>query len=154
MTYEVREDGVYVDDVRVYAQYQAGYLLFMGRADNEATANAIAKAVGLFVEVATEQGVTKLVTHKNISWVTEKDGIPKPILVPAVLNEEGEVVTPAQYDPRFHFNFRLNPVAIAGGEWEAWAKDWSLDGEDAEPNKNEIAKKRVGIELIDRDWET
>lgn len=147
MTCEVLEDGVYVDGTRINGRYEAGYLAFAGRAPTEAKAIEEGLKVGLFVEIDDGEGGTRIVPHHNVVFVRE---VPRPVLVEAETDDEGNITTPAQLDPRFHFNFWLKPAAVAGGAWEAWAKAWSLAGEDVQNvNKTEEAKELSEIELID-----
>lgn len=145
MTYEVREDGVYVDGTRIYARMEGGYLFCMVRARDEATFWAVGSTVGL--TVVNDAGET--VPHHNITLVTEKDGVPRPALVPAV-EVDGVITTPPVFDSRFHANFWLNPDAVAGGAWETWGKQWTLNGQDVlVKNADENAKAMNNVELID-----
>jgi len=87
-----------------------------------------------------------------------KDGIPiegasidviGPVTVtPAVIDENGAEITPADIDNRYHVNLRLGPET----NWFPIAYAWMTNGnDDAEPNKDEETRTLARVSLIDPD---
>jgi len=162
MSYEQREDGLYVNDERVYANLSGGMLHIMLRALSKDVFDSQALMVGMFVysnegsdavlDIETGEVIQEavppsgpLVPAKGIT-VTE---IGTHVLVPAVYDDEGNEVTPAVVDDRYHVNAWLSPETTARGEWINWIEQWMANGTLAEQNKSEVALKYQGIELID-----
>jgi hypothetical protein len=70
-------------------------------------------------------------------------------LVPAVYDEDGNEVSPATVDPRYHVNAWLAPWLVERGLWEQWALTWTQNGQPGTPNHAEESVVYEGIELID-----
>ena len=130
---EQREDGLYVDGVKVFVRLSAGMLHCMVRAVDEKTFWVQAQAV-MLVEDDPDRG---LVARKGITV--------QPL--GPLYDTSGE--TPVLVDSRFHANFWLGPDWVERGDWAEWAWAWSVLGSDADANKDETAKAYNGIELID-----
>jgi len=79
------------------------------------------------------------------------------VLTPAVLDDEGNEVTPAVMDNRFHLNMRIaEPLLSKADEngyplWQKTALFWMTYGQPVEPNNQERAKVVSGVEMIDPD---
>lgn len=151
-----------VDGVRVYAAMDRGNLWCMVRTPDKATFDAQALAVGLKVYTNPAQpAVIDPETQEVITPAVEASGPLIPahgvtiteigdlVLVPAVLDAEGNVTTPAVTDGRFHANFWLNSELVARGLWKQWAVAWTLNGYTVAANNQEQGIAFQGIELID-----
>ena len=142
MAYELREDGtVWVDGVRVFVAFDRGSLWAMIRCTDKATFDAAALSVGL--RYLNDEG--QVVTPRGTT-VAELGPY---VLTHAVLDANGNETTPAVLDSRYHVNFWLSPDAMARGNWETWAVQWTTLGTDAPANNQEVAKALNGVELID-----
>ena len=80
------------------------------------------------------------------------------VITPAVMDEDGNVTTPAVMDTRHHVNFRMGEPAISRTdsygvlEWEKWAMAWTMGGtDDTQVNNAEQGKVMLGVSLIDPD---
>ena len=79
------------------------------------------------------------------------------VITPAVMDEEGNVVTEAVMDTRHHVNFRMGEPAISrtdadGLLWHKWAIYWTMQGaDDTQINNAEQGKVMLGVSLIDPD---
>ena len=141
MTYEIKPDGVYVDDIRVFVAFDRGCLACMVRAPSKAVFDAMALQVKLRFEDAEGN-----IRTPRTTTITE---LPPITLTPVTYDAEGNELTPPVYDSRYHVNFWLGPDTVAKGEWEAWALQWTVNGTPAEANNQEVAKVLNQIELID-----
>jgi len=150
------------DGIRVYVAMDRGNLWCMVRTPNKATFDAQALAVGLKVHTNPAQpAVLDPETQEVITPAVEASGPLIPVqgvtiteigdlvLVPAVLDAEGNVTTPAVTDGRFHANFWLNSELVARGLWKQWAVAWTLNGQPVDQNNQEQGMAFQGIELID-----
>jgi hypothetical protein len=151
-----------IDDVEIYATLDRGNLWCMVRATDKATFDAQALAVGLKVYINPAQhAILDPETQEVITPAVEASGplIPAPgvtiteigphILVPAVLDDTGGVVTAAVMDNRYHVNFWLDAATVARGNWMRWATAWTYYGSDIVANAEETGASMNGIELID-----
>lgn len=152
-----------VNGTAVNAAWNGGSLLFMVRAADRATFDAVAKSVGLLVHQSPgAPAVTDPETGETIREAVEPSGPLVPargvtiarlgpmVLVPGEYDEEGNEITPPTLDERYHVNFWLPPRVVEGNEWQTWATAWTQNGEPvADTNKNESALIMNGIELID-----
>ena len=142
MAYELREDGtVWVDGTRVFVAFDRGNLWAMIRCTDKATFDGAALNVGL--RYINDEG--QVVTPRGTT-ITEMGAY---VLTPAVLDADGNEVTPPVVDSRYHVNFWLPPSAVAVGAWQAWALRWTTLGADSPANNQEVAKALNGVELID-----
>lgn len=79
------------------------------------------------------------------------------VITPAIMDEEGNVTTPAVMDTRHHVNFRMGEPAISrtdadGLLWHKWATYWTAQGtDDTQINNAEQGKVMLGVSLIDPD---
>jgi len=123
-----------VDGVRVYAAMDRGNLWCMVRTPDKATFDAQALAVGLKVHTNPAQpAVLAPETQEVITPAVEASGTLIPaqgvtiteignlVLVPAVIDDENNIITPAVTDGRFHANFWLNADLVKLGGWKQWA---------------------------------
>jgi hypothetical protein len=69
-------------------------------------------------------------------------------LVPATYDEEGNEITPAVVDSRYHVNFWMAPWLVERNGWEQWALTWTQNGQPGTPNHAEESVVYEGIELI------
>lgn len=142
MSYEIHEDGsVWVDGVRCYVAIENGILRAMIRAENKMTFDGAALSVGLRYindggEVATPRSVT----------ITELGPY---VITPATYDAEGNELTPAVMDNRYHVNFWIDLDGTQDQSWQQWGPIWTLNGQVASANASEVAYAYNGIELID-----
>lgn len=142
MAYELKEDGsVWVDGLRVFVAFDRGNLAAMLRCVDKATFESAAVDVGLMR--VNEDGI---LTPQAGTTITE---LGRYVLSPAVIDEQGNELTPPVTDNRYHVNLWLPPKTVANGRWQQWALQWTLFGSYATPNKDEVAKALSGVELID-----
>jgi len=152
-------EGVFV---RVYAQLSGGVLSCMVRATNKTIFDQQCLSAGLKVYTNPAQpAVVDPETQEVITPAVEASGplIPAkgvtitemgPLtLIPAILDEEGNVITPATMDNRYHANFWLSSEVVQRRAWEQWAVLWTAYGQPVDPNNSEEAVVYGGIELID-----
>ena len=151
-----------IDGVRIYAKLDRGNLWCMVRAVDKATFDAQALAVGLttYTNPAVD-AVTDPDTGVIVTPAIEPSGPVVPargvtiteigshVLTPATYDEEGNVLTPAVLDNRYHVNFWLDAGTVALGAWMKWATQWTYYGAAIEPNNMEDGTDLQGIELID-----
>ena len=162
MTYTDETGRLYVDDTAVYATLSGGVLHCMIRCTDEATFEAVGLQVGLLrYENPAQEAVVDPETGEEITPAVPASGAVIPtqgntvtrigshVITPATYDEEGNEVTPAVMDNRFHVNFWLSPEATKRGEWEAWIVQWMLNGTLAEQNRSEVALLYQGVEVID-----
>lgn len=150
-----------INDQPVYATLSGGRLSTMVRATDEATFDAVGLQVGLLRyenpaqdAVVDEDGnvITEAVPASGAIIATQGNTVVRlgpHVITPATYDDEGNVITPAVMDNRFHVNFWLSPEATKRGEWEAWIVQWMLNGTLAEQNKSEVALLYQGVEVID-----
>lgn len=70
------------------------------------------------------------------------------VITPAIYDENGVELTPADVDNRYHVNLRLAPET----NWLPIALAWMEHGnDDAEPNKDEETRTLARVSLIDPD---
>lgn len=163
MTYEVTDTNqVLVNGVKAYVTFDRGNLWAMIRATDKATFDAQALEVGLKVHTNPAQpSVIDPETEEVITPAVEASGplVPAPgvtitelgphVLTPASYDDEGNEITPAVLDNRYHVNFWLSPRLVETGAWETWAVAWTENGTPASANNQEQAVLFQGIELID-----
>lgn len=68
-------------------------------------------------------------------------------ITPAVVDANGEVVTAAVYDARYHVNVRVRDTF----DWEPFALKWTRDGQPAAANAEEEGRRFYRVTLIDPD---
>lgn len=162
MTYTDETGRLYVDETPVYAKLSGGVLHCMIRCTDEATFETVGLQVGLLryenpaqdavVDPETGEEITPAVPASGAIIPTQGNTVTRlgsHVITPATYDEEGNEVTPAVMDNRFHVNFWLSPEATKRGEWEAWIVQWMLNGTLAEQNKSEVALLYQGVEVID-----
>lgn len=159
MTYNIGSDGNYVP---VFVNVSGGVVDATIRCASLEVFEQIALLVGLKYEVtedvidpktgeATKRGTGVYLNAKGV----EIDHIGPVKLSDEVLDENGDVVTPAKWDTRHHVNFKLCPPASerldAQGQpmWWQWALAWTINGQNENPNAAETAKVLYGVTLID-----
>lgn len=135
------EGRLLIDDTRVYAALSGGKLSVMVRATDRATFFAVAEQVGL-VEADEDGNVAPI---RDVT-ITELGPY---VITPATFDEDGNELTPAVLDNRYHVNFWLGPTVVERNQWQAWLLQWMENGEAAQPNKDEASVGLSGIELID-----
>ena len=147
---------------RLYVSIEGGRLQAMVRATDQATFDQKALEVGLKVYTnPAVPAVTDPETGEVITPEIPASGalIPAPgvtitemgphTLVPATYDEEGNEITPAVVDSRYHVNFWMAPWLVERGLWEQWALTWTQNGQPGTPNHAEESVVYEGIELID-----
>ncbi len=162
MTYEVTPEGVFVDGVKAYVTFDRGNLWAMVRAKDKATFDEQALAVGLKVyKHPAQPEVTDPETGEVIREAVEASGplVSAPgvtiaelgphVITPGEYDDEGNEIKAPKMDNRYHVNFWLNQQLVEIGKWEQWALAWSAYGSQAEANKQEVALKFQGVELVD-----
>ena len=126
----------------VPVRLSGGYLDFMLRADTQADFDREAKLVGLMTQ--DDEG--------NWSDLRDVRRLGAYTITKAIEDEEGNVVTPAVIDTRYHVNVRLSAEMTAAGAWRGWAVAWMMAGTvDIAPNANETGLKLNGITLLEPD---
>jgi len=160
------EDGrliVVQDDTEtpVYAKLSGGVLHCMVRTVDEATFDAVGLSVGLLSyenpaqpEVLDEDGNVVQEAVEASGAIVPSAGntvtrIGAHVITPAVLDDEGNEVTPAVTDDRYHVNFWLGADVVARGAWKPWIIQWMASDINGTPNKDESSLAMNGIELID-----
>lgn len=68
-------------------------------------------------------------------------------ITPAVVDVNGEVVTAAVYDTRYHVNVRVRDTF----DWEPFALKWTRDGQPVAANAEEEGLRIYRVTLIDPD---
>ena len=135
------------------------------RATDRATFDAAALVAGLTYEVMqtvvdeetgeeTQQPTGEIRTARGV----EIHHIGPVVITPAVMDEEGNVTTPAVMDTRHHVNFRMGEPAVSRTDeegtllWQKWAAQWTAAGaDDTQRNNAEEGKVLLGVSLIDPD---
>lgn len=130
MSYEIREDGVYVGQIRVPVVFDRGNLALAIRAESKETFDREALKVKIKTEVDGVLVPTKGVTITEIGPIYDLD-------------------TEEVIDPRYHVNVWLGPKVVATNEWLMWAPLWVMAGASITPSNQEWGAKFQGIELID-----
>ena len=142
MAYEIHEDGsVWVDGVRCYFAIENGVLRAMIRAESKMTFDGAALSVGL--RYLNDEGET--VTPRS---VTISEVVPY-VITPATYDTEGNELTPAVVDNRYHGNFWIDLARADELLWQQWGSLWTINGQLAAANANEVAYEYNGVELID-----
>lgn len=170
MSYEIvtddpdREDGVYVDGLRVFVDISGGRLTAMIRSQDEATFWAQAQAVGLIRHRDPgAPAITDPETGEVLVPAVEPSGplvpvpgvtIRKPYVwlyqvTPGEYGLDGEEITPPTYDPRPHTTFWMSPEVVERGAWCDWAWAWTVLGSPGTPIREEVSLQYGGVELID-----
>ncbi len=163
MSYYTDEDGrLHVVDedenaTPVFAKVSGGVLHCMVRCADEAAFDNVGLSVGLLThenegsaEVLDEDGnVVQEAVAPSGAIVPAKGNtvtrIGPHVTTPAVLDEDGNTVTPAAMDDRFHCNFWIP----ASSNWEPLILEWTSNGTTSTSNGSEKAIAYQGIELID-----
>jgi hypothetical protein len=150
-----------IDDTPVYATLSGGRLSTMVRATDEATFDTVGLQVGLLRyenpaqdAVVDEDGnvITEAVPASGAIIPTQGNTVVRlgpHVITPATYDDEGNELTPAVMDDRYHANFTLGPEATAREEWVAWIEQWMANGTLAQQNKSEVALLYQGVEVID-----
>ena len=142
MAYEIHDDGsVWVDGVRCNVAIKDGVLLAMIRAENKATFDGAALAVGL--RYISDDGET--ITPRSVT-ITELGPY---VISPATYDAEGNELTPAVLDNRYHVNAWVDLSRADNQLWQQWGPIWTLNGQPAAANADEVAYAYSGVELID-----
>ena len=162
MSHYVNEDGrliVVLEDsteVPVFATLSGGIVHCMTRAVDEATFDAVGLQVSLLQysdpgkdAVLDEDGNVIEEAVPPSGDIIPSSGntvtrIGSHVITPAVLDEDGNEVTPAVLDSRYHVNFWIPESS----NWETWIVQW-MAGTEGTPNANEQSLEAMGIELID-----
>jgi hypothetical protein len=157
--------GTEENPIPVFVRYSGGMIDAIVRCPSKEHFEQVATLVGLRYELTTtvtdpetgeqtEQGAGEFAYVPGV----EVDHLGPVLLTPAVLDEEGNEITPARFDTRHHVNFRMAPPASerldAHGKprWWQWALAWTIQGaNDETPNASEQAKILYDITLIDPD---
>lgn len=146
--------------IMVPVRAQGQTVEFLTRAASAEVTEALARQVGLYIEgrVTDPETGEKVGTGEwSLAPGVEMSRVGAITLTPAVLDESGEVVTPAVMDDRDHVNWRLYPPASTNVDlegnvrWHSWALMWSTQGTAETPNTSEDAVALNGIALIDPD---
>lgn len=153
------------NEVRVFARDLGGRVEGLIRCADRVTFEAAAIARGLMVEISEPQTdpetgeVTQVGTgqYRYAHGVECFDEGQTPIKVPAVLDEEGNVVTPAVVDPRYHARLVVSDPALSEPDDNlsitktvATLIMWTEHGAvDQDVNAAEIAHVLSGVALID-----
>lgn len=150
----VAPDGT---EVQCFVEEKDGMIDAILRADTRAAweTAAIAAEILEYITLRAPEGdgyvdVLRPVPGNNI------DIIGAAVIEEAVLDEEGNEVTPAVLDERFHVNLRLAEPALSKvndqgyPKWKETVLTWMNFGvEDTESNKNEVGVKLSNVTLID-----
>ena len=137
------------NDVTVLLNYSGGMVDTLLRADTEA--DWIAGAYYYDLLSADEDGNVTAAPGVDIDYIGAV------VLTPAVLDDEGNEVTPAVVDNRLHINLRISGAALAKVDengypkWQTMALNWVREGDVAVPNNQEVGKSFYGVTQIDPD---
>lgn len=134
------------------------------RATDRDTFEAAALIAGLKYEVMqtitdpdTGEETTQGTGEYKVAKGVEIYPIGPVVITPAVLDEDGNVTTPAVMDTRHHVNFRMGEPAVSRSDedgllWHKWAIYWTMQGaDDTQINNAEQGKVMLGVSLIDPD---
>ena len=161
MTYTDENGRLYVNDTPVFARLSGGTLHCMIRAINKETFDAVALQIGLlrYENPAQDEIVDEEGNVIQEAVQASGDLIPAPdvtiarlgpyIITPTTYDENGDELTSAIQDDRYHVNFWLHPKAVENGAWESWIVQWMQSNDVGVANKNEKSLEAMGIELID-----
>ncbi len=128
------------EDVTVFVAINGGYVDCICRAESQEAWEAAALADHLLSEDA--QGNLIPIEGATIDVLGPVE------LAPAVLDAQGDVVTPAVMDERYHVNLRLHPDL----PWQPIAINWTENGiADPDNNAGEQALLLDSVALIDPD---
>jgi hypothetical protein len=147
--------GTEESPITTYAINAAGWIEAMLRAESVAAWESAAESRHLLNRVTLDDGAEVLVPAEHVHIA----GPIYPVITPAVLDEEGNIVTNAVTDPRPHYNLRIGPWAqetLADDgvtpRWQETVLLWMQNGAPIDPvekNKAEDGVKLSGITLID-----
>ena len=141
----------------VFAKVSGGVLHCMVRCADESTFDNVGLSVGLLThenegsaEVLDEDGnvVQEAVAPSGAIVAAKGNTVARlgpHVITPAVLDDEGNEVTPAVVDLRFHANFWIS----VSSAWETLIVDWANNGTASSANGSESAVVHQGVELID-----
>ncbi len=136
------------NEVEVFVAFNGGFLDLQVRADTKADFEAAAEAENLLVRDDEDN----LVPAPGVNI----DVLGPVVITAAVLDDEGNVVTPAVLDNRHHVNLRITAPALTNTDadgyenWKLTAIKWTENGEpDTEINAEESALKLANVALID-----
>jgi len=135
------------NDVTVLLNYSGGMVDTLLRAEREA--DWFSGAFYYDLLIADDEG------NVTASPGVDIDYIGAVVLTPAVIDAEGNEVTPAITDDRLHINLRISGAALAKvGEtgypkWKTMALNWVREGDAAAPNNQEVGKIFYGVTQID-----
>ena len=152
-------------EVEIYASLSGGYVDTCIRATDRDTWVQAALSQNLLyrdpiTEVDPETGEETIVGYHDEIHTSKGANITEigpVVLTPAVLDAEGNVVTPAVMDNRFHLNMRLDEPLLSKSDengyplWQKTALLWMQYGQPVVPNNEERAKAVSGVEMIDPD---
>lgn len=147
-----------------YVSVYGNYVDIMIRAKNYEAFIAAAKIAELLYEVtenhtdeetgevtAVGTGVWEIAPGVNI------DELGSIVIEPEILDVNGDIITPAVIDFRYHANIRLTSPAtdrvddLGNIKWHKWALAWTLNGQPDTPNAAENARTLYEVSLIDPD---
>ena len=147
--------GTEESPIITYAINAAGWVEAMLRAESVAAWETAAESRHLLIRVTLDDGAEVLTPAEHVHIA----GPIYPVLTPAVLDEEGNVVTDAATDPRPHYNLRIGPwaqEALADDgvtpRWQETLMLWMGHGQKIDPaerNRNEDGIRLSDITLID-----
>lgn len=153
------------NEVRVFARDLGGRVEGLIRCADRATFETAAIARGLMVEITEPQTdpETGEVTQVGTGQYRYAHGVEvfeegqTPIKTPAVLDEDGNVVTPAVVDTRYHARLVISEPALSEPDdllsitkTIATLIAWTKYGDpDPEMNAQEVAHVLYGVALID-----
>jgi len=137
------------NDVTVLLNYSGGMVDTLLRAEREA--DWFSGAFYYDLLSADEDGNVTAAPGVDIDYIGAV------VLTPAVLDDEGNEVTPAVVDNRLHINLRISGAALAKVDengypkWQTMALNWVREGDVAVPNNQEVGKSFYGVTQIDPD---
>jgi len=147
--------GTEENPITTYAINAAGWVEAMLRAESVQAWEAAAESRHLLNRVTLDDGAEVLTPAEHVHIA----GPIYPVITPAVLDEEGNITTPAVLDTRPHYNLRIGPWAQkplasdgATPRWQETLMLWMGYGQKIDPaerNRNEDGVKLSDITLID-----
>jgi len=135
------------NDVTVFISTASGFVDAICRADTKAAWEAAALSQNLLVD-DPERGLIPA-PGANI------DVLGPVVITEAVLDDEGNEVTPAVMDTRYHVNLRIaEPMLSAVNsegflKWKVTAINWTTYGQPETGNKSEAGVRLASVTLID-----
>ena len=143
------------NDVPVFLGVSGGMVDAVIRAANREAFRQAALSVRILVQQDDPEDDTTIRPGQGVTV----DEIGPVTLTPAVIDEDGNVTTPAVMDDRWHVNVRLTGYALddIGPDtgvlrWHLWGLAWSKDGApDPQLNAAEEARVLYDVALIDPD---